>query len=632
MARSVKTSARDSYRLIDEVIYAILKTERDIMSAVKPYKLDSIIGSLGDRAMHRYLSVVIITLVLALSAIEAIARDHQCDSGVSCQSVGTVEQQQYPPAEAEAWVQSVTDGGLVDVPLDDPRWGDRERGEVYARENDRFIVWWWPHGGNATFDPTKLGGLARWHDYRLSQPDGKPRSGAIGLSSGMDIQFMDSAGGVSIFERVDGTRLSTSRDFLANFTNPEQFKVPDDGIYPNGKRMLFGWYSGSDNNFERMKSAGFSTDGPQYHGGLGEAHGLKWQRGAAAGMKNWYRLTELGGSGWKYILEKMRTAEGQTHLKNRLIAGINKVLSNPELDENIFAWYGYEEEPMGQNGNSLQEQRAYIRFVHDIIKDNDPRKRPFAVSERSDSDRENMIGNQCWQDIVMKQNYLIKSNGYGGDPNMRYLMHQWILDEKAAADINDIDPACPTNNGRKRAVYSTLSAYIDPEDVTLQNEAWLRKVITHDVYTQLAAGVHGFNMWAWNSSYEWPDKTKPIQEEIYLDVTGFIIREGLDYVFLWGDDRDDIAMEMVQGPTTISWRKHLSWYTAPSITMRNIQHGDHRYLLLVNESNEVVRPKLSGFPAGLRILDMITGKGDDLGDSVTPTIQPLGVQMYRISR
>ena len=77
-----------------------------------------------------------------------------CDIGYSCQpdpvQPPTGEKQQYPTGAAEAWMDSIVDiSTLTEIPLNDARWGGREPGEVYARENEDFIVWYWPHGGEA---------------------------------------------------------------------------------------------------------------------------------------------------------------------------------------------------------------------------------------------------------------------------------------------------------------------------------------------------------------------------------------------------------------------------------------------------------------------------------------------------
>lgn len=421
-------------------------------------------------------------------------------------------------------------------------------------------------------------------------------------------------------------------DFLANYVNPEQAKVPAEGIYPHGQRMLFGAYAGSKRQMERMAAAGFSTDGPHYHG-TGNWMMKYWDEAGKLGLKNWYRLRDVGASGWGGVGKLMQTPEGQATITKHVTRMINSVQDNPRLNDNIFAWYGYEEEMIYRdNFLSLAEQRAYTKFVYEIIKRIDRRKRPFYVSERGDSDQTNMAGNASIQDGVLKQNYLMRANGYdykSKDLEQRYLMHQWALDQLKTA--RDADKTCPSYTGKKRAAISTLSAYIDPDDSTYRTEEWLRTFITHDVYTQLAAGIHGFNMFTWSRSSKVSQKTKIMQENLYMEVLGLIAKSGLGEVFLWGDDREDIALQIAQGPKTIQWTKYDETYTVPSIQFRNIQYGANRYVLLVNSSKQVITVKLSGFPSGMRMLDMIPDKWADFSAGITSTIQPLGVRMCKLS-
>ena len=112
---------------------------------------------------------------------------------------------------------------------------------------------------------------------------------------------------------------------------------------------------------------------------------------------------------------------------------------------------------------------------------------------------------------------------------------------------------------------------------------------------------------------------------------GFISKSGLGKVFLWGDDRTDVKMEITQGPTEVKWKKYSKTYTTPSVFMRNIQYGVNRYILLVNNSKEVINLDLSGFPGDLRYVDLMTGTGSGFGTIITPTIEPLGVRMYKIA-
>jgi subtilisin len=200
---------------------------RLVTGAIQPTAFESILGDINSDGQLNAADILLLQQAILISAAPLEA----CNEGNSCQPDGPAssEMQQYPAAAAETWVQSVVGNDLIDVAIDDSRWGDREAGEVYARENDDFIVLYWPNGGEATFDATKLGSLVQRTDYRLSQPDGEHRSVALDLSAGMTVSFSDSGnGGVSIFERVAAPPPPTGNGIVA------------DGMYwkYNGKQIL----------------------------------------------------------------------------------------------------------------------------------------------------------------------------------------------------------------------------------------------------------------------------------------------------------------------------------------------------------------------------------------------------------
>jgi hypothetical protein len=237
-----------------------------------------------------------------------------------------------------------------------------------------------------------------------------------------------------------------------------------------------------------------------------------------------------------------------------------------------------------------------------------------------------MTGNACFQDGSMKQNYLIRRNDYEDDTKMRYRMHQWARDQVTAAEAADRE--CPSYTGAKRAAISALAMFRDPDDITERNEAWLRKAITHDIYTQLAAGIDGFALNTWAESASWSQTTKNLQESLYLEILGQMTGAGLGSVFLWGDDRDDLSLGIIDGPTTLDWYGQ----SKPTIQMRNIQYGNNRFVLLVNSSKENIKVNLSYFPPGMHYLDVISGTWHNLGSTLEETIEPLGVRIFKIEK
>lgn len=99
----------------------------------------------------------------------------------------------------------------------------------------------------------------------------------------------------------------------------------------------------------------------------------------------------------------------------------------------------------------------------------------------------------------------------------------------------------------------------------------------------------------------------------------------LDYAYLWGDRRNDLIINILSGPATVKGY--------PSISMQNIQYVKNRFIILTNSASKQVRVEVSGFPTDcLNLLNMHTGKNLSLDASVSLSIEPLGVRMYKVSK
>lgn len=562
------------------------------------------------------------------------ADTESCPDEQSCQPgdpLITPEEQQYPLAPGDAWVAAAVDvNTLVDVPVNDPRWQNRSQGEVFARENGDTIVWYWPNCGDVVFDTTSLGDHYTWSSYIYDTGE-QPSGGPSPTATEHAIHFQKGRG-VTIFKRADVFNLPNDADFLKSYTNIEQAKVPADGMYPFGQRMWLSGYSDNSSDLTRMKNAGFTLSGPHYHGCSPYDYHPNMEKIDNNGMKAFWRLY-TGSGGWGAALKDMETPNGRNVLRGKIERCINAVLDNPLFDRTVVAWYGSPEEPIDRPSTPIDKLREYMEFVRTLIVELDPKQRPLFWSERGDSSASNMKANAQHAAGIMKQNYLMKSNNYdytGKEMDERFLIGHWVQNQKKADRENLLPYTC-----KHRPIIATLSMYVDPEDITLRSEAWLSKAITHDVYLSIAMGAHGINMYTFANSATYSQKTKKLQENLYLEVIGQFALADLPAVFLWGDERSDVQMEILKGPETFQWQKYHNIYSEPSIKFRNIQYGENRYLLLVNSSKEPVTMQLSGFQIDrqpIRILDVIKNTWHQLGVTLTPTLQPLGVKMYKISR
>jgi len=200
---------------------------RLVTGVIQPTALESILGDINNDGQLNTADILLLQQVI----LNGAAPLETCNAGNPCQldEPPPGEIQLYPTGAAETWVQTVVGNDLSDVSIDDSRWGDRVAGEVYARENNDFIVLYSPNGGEATFDVTRLGSLIQRHDYSLSLPGGEPRSVALDISAGMAVSYSDSDnGGVSIFARAEAP------------PPPAESGIVADGMYwkYNGKQTL----------------------------------------------------------------------------------------------------------------------------------------------------------------------------------------------------------------------------------------------------------------------------------------------------------------------------------------------------------------------------------------------------------
>lgn len=412
-------------------------------------------------------------------------------------------------------------------------------------------------------------------------------------------------------------------DFLTNYTNPNQSKLPSGVYYPKGQEFWATQYSAYGSYFEDAKKAGLG--GVYYH----DPKNLPnyWESYARAGMQSIFHLRQNGDNNWGRILRDMKTPATKKVLADRIREIINQVQANPELNAAVFAWYG-REEMIYRPTTPLAEQQAYGKMMLDIIAATDKKKRPLYISERDDTSLGTMKGNICVMDGSMKQNYLIKKEGYGfGDTAIRILIHQWAKDTVDAARHGDKN--CPSITGLPKAAIPTLSAYIDPENTAEQNTTWLRKAITYDVFVSMTVkGVTGISAYAYNNS---STKTGKVQQKLYNELLGFLSKSGVGRAFIWGDDRNDISTKVNSGPTEVEWKKYRTVFTAPSYFLRNVQQGNSRYLLVTNNAKENITLSFTGIPAGLKLLNMLSGKETHTSNPMSQTIEPLGVRLFKIS-
>ena len=537
------------------------------------------------------------------------------------------EEQQYPPAEVEAWVQSTTGGGLVDVPLNDQRWGDREEGEVYARENENFIVWYWPNGGEATFDPTTLGSQAIWHDYRTAS-DRSSGGGPMPIFPGMQIFFRDSGGGVSIFERIsnephyerisNATQIATCSDFQTEFINPEQSNFPADRVYPMGQKMMItAWGSGATaGRVQELYNAGFTMVGPDWN-----PTNSQWAEGMAKArqlnMRVAYRVTN-GASTAHELFKRMDNGPKEEALFRQARSTFNKALNNPDLNSQVDVWLTGTEELSTRMKTPEQRTQGlrYLQKMEALRDELDSQNRPLWMSDVTGVSQAQMMVTHKYTGMVGPQNYMDRCCVGGG-----YKTDAVVGDaaRKVVSTARALDSLYP----QARPHAATMSHGLHYTPLSQERIDNMDRIIPYWVFTAFNEGLQGMQVYSWYNHYtSISAEARESGKAAYMAAVKLLTDHGLDYVFLWGDRRTDLTMEILSGPATT--------YGYPSISMSNIHYNNHRYVILTNAAEEAVKVQVSGFPLDcVKTYDVLMDNYRDNNGQVSLILQPLDIRLYK---
>ena len=558
-----------------------------------------------------------------------------CDEGYSCQpdpvEPPTGEEQQYPTGEAEAWVDSIVGvNTLIDVSIDDPRWGGREPGEVYARENEDFLVWYWPHGGKASFNPTKLGAEAMWRDYRIvsGKSDG---GGPMPITTGMEIFFSDSGGGISIFERVRDVQSPFVTGFLTPYVNPEQHKLPKHRIYPMGQKMMLSpWLAQRKSDLQDIKDHGFTMFGPLWDTRESIIEPIFQNAKKIGGLRAAHKINDGAGVVRK-LCPKLDGGSKEEALWREVERNMKRAVNNPLYNDQIDVWLqGTEEISTRFHQCDKNKLLDYIQKFKKMVETHDPQKRPLWMSDVTGANPSQMAATHKWLDMVGPQMYI---EGIGSSNHYK---HNAIMNKLADSVVKTavaMDASYPVM--RPRAKTGSLGALYEPTP-SHDNLDSIRNHTMHDMFLGFNRGMNGFQFYSWYNytGDKYSDKqTFNWYKTAYKESVKLLTDNGLDYVYLWGDRRGDLTLETVSGPDRIAWRQGIAFYDYPSISMANIQYGNYRYVGLTNSATQSVQVKISGFPKSrVKILDIRSGKYlSNVDDGyINPKLKPLDVKLYRV--
>jgi len=360
--------------------------------------------------------------------------------------------------------------------------------------------------------------------------------------------------------------------------------LPADQIYPKGRIFPFSFFSAALEGFSHggesgyqaalkaYKADGFTMIGPQY------ALNHRAPRDAASiGLKAIYAIgSDEQGNNWFSFTSDPPSTFDPEEVAQRVTAAVKAVSD----DSTIAWWYLEPEELRSWKPNEM----LYLETVSNAIRNADPLKRPIWMYEQNHRDAKGLLPLLKYLDVCGKGAYV----NYAHQRESRIWV-RWTLEQEVKA----------SREAERRGVIPILVPEMfeqPPAGTEFLVPTWVR----HDVYLGLVFGAKGIVVYSMA-----PRQGFSAHEDYYTayakaarEITG---EQGFGQVFLFGETRDDLRIEVTGGPRTIMQAdtfgaglgRSLEY---PSIAFYNAAYGKDRYLFVVNSANEAVKIRVSGLP------------------------------------
>lgn len=376
---------------------------------------------------------------------------------------------------------------------------------------------------------------------------------------------------------------ASEADFFKN-SQDKGLELPAAKLYPRGRIFPFSGYSPHLNDYKKLLASGFTAFGPVYSKFdefLKTCEELK--------VKCFYQVHP-------YVDGKMINKKDHLYKDeykpdwNAIMSSIKGIVKKHAVDPNIAWWTLAPEELRYWQKNEYTYLQKAVKAIHE----SDPLKRPVYMYSPGHRNGKALSNVAKYLDIIGKGCY----TNYSSQKNSRIWV-RWTMEQELEA----IKLA-----GRKNVVPILLPEMFQepkPEEVKLI-PAWVR----HDVYLGLVSGAKGVLIFSL-----WPRKKFP-SHPVYLnafckvasEITG---KAALGQVFLFGEARNDLKLNISSGPATAECKVRLrktQTFSYPSVSFANIAYKKERYLVAVNSTQQNVKAEISGFPVKIAAFNALDGK------------------------
>lgn len=396
--------------------------------------------------------------------------------------------------------------------------------------------------------------------------------------------------------------------------------LPEDVLYPKGKEMFFSFYSTAGGKlnqtreapdedvlnpiFERFRKAGVKLIGPQYE--------LN-SRILADAQKHGFGAIYTVGIPMKFLSKEPLKLTPE-EIKAEISRQVKEVVDN----DLIKVWYITPEELRYWR----KDEVAYLVAAAEAVRESDPKGRPIFFYDPGHRNAEAMT----W--VANEMDYLAKGayTNYAKMKEQR-IYSRWSVEEEIEA----------FKLAGKEDGVALLVPEMFEEPPAAEHDlipTWVR----HDVYLGLVSGGKGVLVFSARMRANFPSHETYLQS--YFDVLEDLVGpKNLSQVFLFGEKRHDVTVDVLEGPETVSMvypgariNEPLGY---PSVSVLDVAYGEDRYLFLVNSANEPVSAMVGGISynsARAHALfsdepSFVIGEGEFEVD-----LQPLEVKGFRFTR
>lgn len=379
--------------------------------------------------------------------------------------------------------------------------------------------------------------------------------------------------------------------FFRSNPNEEYRKLAKDQIYPQGCLFPFSFYSTGGGSEEKRGNllpdsvreadqkqiieSGVTMIGPQY-----ELNESSLEVAARYKIKTIYSIKfEIDGKPFKLKLldelHRQKEKLDEDKVKNAIAEIVKKAAQRPEI-----SWWDITPEELRYwRVNELN----YLKIAYQTIKENDPLKRPVFMYEPGHRSAEALLKLLPWQDLCVKGTYTNYSSMKDQRIWVRYSVEQQV--EAASRASHPVTPIALTEMFRQ------------PSEGELKLiPAWVR----HDVYCSLVAGAKGVLVFSASRRPGFTSREAYLQAYLQVceELTG---AKKLGEVFLFGERRNDIEVDYLEGPKEIVMKSRKVEKKYPSVSFSNISWNNKRYVVLVNSAEVPVKLMVGGLVYGNNI-------------------------------